>query len=70
MADILIIVGTESGNSQMVADLLEEELPSLGHSIEIFNDSGLADARLSGRDVILVCCSTHGDGELPDNIIP
>jgi MioC protein len=70
MADILIIVGTESGNSQMVADLLEEELPALGHTVEVFNNGEASDAKLDDRDVVLVCCSTHGDGELPDNIIP
>mgnify|MGYP000533659712 FL=1 len=24
----------------------------------------------SHRDVLIISCSTHGDGELPDNIIP
>jgi len=70
MASILIIVGTESGNAQMVADLLEEELPGLGHEVEVFSEGTAGDAGLDNRDVVLVCCSTHGDGELPDNIIP
>lgn len=70
MADILIIVGSESGNSQMVADLLEEELPALGHSIEVFNEGTADDAALGSREVVLICSATHGDGELPDNIIP
>ncbi|MCP4330295.1 MAG: flavodoxin/nitric oxide synthase [Alphaproteobacteria bacterium] len=70
MADILIIVGTESGNSQMVADLLEEELPAIGHTVEILDSADCADAGFGDREYVLICCSTHGDGELPDNIIP
>jgi len=70
VADILIIVGTESGNSQMVADLLKEELGKQGHAVAVMNKGTAADADLARREVVLVCCATHGDGELPDNIIP
>lgn len=71
MADILILVGTESGNAQMVADYLQDELGRLGHSIELVCEESSADElTLSTRTVVLVCTSTHGDGELPDNLIP
>lgn len=70
MAEILIVVGTESGNSQMVADLLQGELVRLGHAVDIANGGEHAAARLDQREVVLVCTATHGDGELPDNIIP
>jgi MioC protein len=70
MADILILVGTESGNAQMVADLLQEELGKEGHAVEVQSKGGAAEARLGERGLVLVCCSTHGDGELPDNIQP
>lgn len=70
MAEILILVGSESGNAQMVAELLEEELGQLGHATELVDDGDLEAADLGRRDVVLICCSTHGDGELPDNIIP
>lgn len=70
MTDILILVGTESGNAQMVADLLKDELGRQGHQAEVMNRGTAADAGFERRDVVLVCCATHGDGELPDNIIP
>lgn len=70
MTDILIIVGTESGNSQMVADLLKEELGKQGHAVEVMSKGTASDADFPRRDVVLICCATHGDGELPDNIIP
>lgn len=70
MADILILVGTESGNAQMVADLLEEELGKAGHRIAIQSKGGTGEAALATRSTVLICCSTHGDGELPENIRP
>ena len=70
MAEILIIVGTESGNAQMVADYLSDELSPLGHAFDIVNDGTADEARLAERGVVLVCTATHGDGELPDNLIP
>ena len=70
MANILIIVGTESGNAQMCADHLSDYLPALGHEVEVAAEADAGSVGLDGRDVVLVCTSTHGDGELPDNIIP
>ena len=42
MADILIVVGTESGNAEMVAEYLRDELAGLGHGIDIFSDGDAA----------------------------
>jgi MioC protein len=70
MANILIIVGTESGNAQMCADHLADNLPRLGHEIEVAGDADAGRVDLSGREIVLICTSTHGDGELPDNLIP
>ncbi|HLI12541.1 MAG TPA: flavodoxin domain-containing protein [Alphaproteobacteria bacterium] len=70
MAEIVILVGTESGNAQMVADVLQEELAREGHEIEVVSGGGAEAANLPARKIALVCCSTHGDGELPENIRP
>lgn len=70
MASITIIVGTESGNAQMCADYLSEELPSLGCRVDLIPEDQVAGIDLDGRDVLLICTSTHGDGELPDNLVP
>lgn len=70
MSRILIIVGTESGNAQMCADHLADNLPRLGHEIEVAADDDVARADLGTQEVVLVCTSTHGDGELPDNLVP
>lgn len=70
MANIVIVVGTESGQSQMVADTLNDELLSQGHECELVEEAELDSFDIENREVILICTSTHGDGELPDNIIP
>lgn len=69
MASILILVGTESGNAQMVADTLQEELARAGHDVETRAEGDSLEELGSGR-VVLICTATHGLGELPDNIIP
>ncbi|MBB4285323.1 flavodoxin domain-containing protein [Roseospira goensis] len=70
--NILVIVGTESGNAQMVGETVGDELARLGHDVTVVEeDAGDLDAlALPARTAVLVCTSTHGLGELPDNIIP
>ena len=69
MADIAILVGTESGNAQMVADTLNDEL-GMDHDVVVHEEPELDELDLASREIVIICCSTHGDGELPDNIIP
>lgn len=69
MADIAILVGTESGNAQMVADTLSDEL-GMDHDVVVHEEPELDELDLANREILIICCSTHGDGELPDNIIP
>ncbi|MBY4678132.1 flavodoxin domain-containing protein [Marinobacterium arenosum] len=70
MTDIAILVGTESGNAQMVADALQEVLEGMEHEVVLHEEPDLDEIDFANRDVVIVSCSTHGDGELPDNIIP
>ena len=70
MADILILVGTESGNAEMVAEALKDDLSDRGYAVDIKTDFENSEGVFEGRDLVLVCCATHGSGELPDNIIP
>lgn len=70
MAEILILIGTESGNAQMVGEIVGDELSRLGHSVQLASEGDALTLELAHRPVVLICCSTHGDGELPDNIIP
>jgi MioC protein len=69
MADIVILVGTESGNAQMVADVLKDELEGQGHAVSV-TDRALSESDLASHEVALICCSTHGNGDIPSNILP
>lgn len=69
MANILILVGTESGNAQMVADALKPVLGTAGHNVDV-TDKAASKADLEAHDVLLVVCATHGSGDIPTNILP
>src|SRR5258708_38257975 len=69
VARILILVGTESGNAQMVADALKPVLLAAGHSVDV-TDKAASPADLCSHDVLLVVCATHGSGDIPTNILP
>lgn len=69
MAKILILVGTESGNAQMVADALKPVLQAGGHTVEV-SDKAASAGDLAGHDTLLIVCATHGSGDVPTNILP
>ena len=69
MAEILILVGTESGNAQMVADALKPVLDAAGHTVDV-TDKAATAADLKAHDVFLAICATHGSGDIPTNILP
>ena len=69
MSKILILVGTESGNAQMVADALKPVLLAAGHSVDV-TDKAATPADLRSHDVLQVVCATHGSGDIPTNIQP
>ena len=69
MTNILILVGTESGNAQMVADALKPVLEGAGHAVDV-SDKAANKADLEAHDVLLVICATHGSGDIPTNILP
>ena len=69
MATILILVGTESGNAQMVADALKPVLEGAGHKVDI-TETAATKADLESHEVLLAICATHGSGDIPTNILP
>jgi MioC protein len=68
MAKFEIIVGSVLGASEYVADALQEVLLSNTHSAEIHLTPKLSELDKSATWII--CTSTHGAGDLPDNIQP
>lgn len=68
MADFEIIVGSVLGASEYVADALQEKISEYKLTSNIRLTPELTD--LDRQAIWLVCTSTHGAGDLPDNIQP
>lgn len=69
MSSFQIIVGSMLGGSEYVAEACEETLTQLNHQVTVHFQPNLADIS-SDNQTWLICTSTHGAGEYPDNIKP
>ena len=68
MADITLISGSTLGSAEYVADHLAELLSAAGFSTETLYGPEADEVKAEG--IWLVVTSTHGAGELPDNLQP
>ncbi|MBV4367577.1 FMN-binding protein MioC [Erwinia sp. BNK-24-b] len=68
MADVTLISGSTLGSAEYVAEHLAEKLEEAGFSTELLHGPELEALPLSG--LWLVVTSTHGAGDLPDNLQP
>lgn len=68
MADITLISGSTLGSAEYVAEHLAEKLQAASFSTKTLHGPELDELTLSGH--WLVVSSTHGAGELPDNLQP
>ncbi len=69
MEEAVILVGTETGNAEDVADHLAAALEERGIDAEIVDMEEAGPELLDGGRAVVVCTATHGDGELPENSI-
>jgi len=69
MASFQIIVGSMLGGTEYVAEACQETLTSLGHDTQLHLTPDLADIPIT-EQIWLICTSTHGAGEYPDNLQP
>lgn len=68
MADITLISGSTLGSAEYVAEHLAEKLEEAGYSTEIQHGPLIEDLQAEG--IWLVISSTHGAGDIPDNLLP
>ncbi|WP_312047014.1 FMN-binding protein MioC [Erwinia sp.] len=68
MADVTLITGSTLGSAEYVAELLVEKLEEAGFSTELLHGPELDELSIEGT--WLVVTSTHGAGDLPDNLQP
>ncbi len=65
--DLTILVGTMTGTAEIVAEEINDELAEAGHAVEIVVMDGLDSAAFAGGGIYLICTSTYGQGDVPDN---
>lgn len=64
-----VLVGTTSGNTEYLAEVLARELHNEGHSTS-FHDQPVFKEVPMENSAWLVCIATHGAGEYADSIFP
>ena len=69
MASFQIIIGSMLGASEYVAEACQETLESLNHEVTLHFTPNLDEIPTQDQ-VWLICTSTHGAGDYPDNIQP
>lgn len=67
---ITVLYGTESGNSELIAEDLGAKLRETEGEVEVFDLQGFDPAELNADTFYLVVCSTHGEGDLPNTALP
>jgi len=64
---IIILVGTMTGTADLVAEEVRDRLEEEGHAVEIVPMDGLDAAVFARPGIFLICSSTYGQGDVPDN---
>lgn len=64
---ITILVGTMTGTAEMVADEVEAALGARGFDVTVRPMDGLDASVLDDAGTVLICTSTYGQGDVPDN---
>ncbi len=68
--DITVLYGTESGNSELIAQDLNDKLTEEGHASEVFDLQDFEPSSFTNDRFYIIVCSTHGEGELPNTAQP
>ncbi|MFH7566010.1 FMN-binding protein MioC [Oceanimonas smirnovii] len=70
MSHFTLLVGSTLGNAEDLADDLADHLQSADHTTVIHTSPQLDHILITPDNYLLLVCSTHGAGDLPDNIQP
>ncbi len=66
---ITLLVGTMTGTAEMVAQEVQQALQAAGCEAEVRMMDGLGADVFAGGGVFLICTSTYGFGNVPDNAL-
>lgn len=65
-----VLYGTESGNSELIAEDLGAKLRETSDEVAVFDLQDFNPADITPDAFYIVVCSTHGEGDLPNTAIP
>lgn len=68
MASIQILVGSVMGAAETIAEAVAIELRQLNHEARINFQANIGGILSEPEEILLICTSNTGSGELPDNI--
>ena len=64
---IVVLVASMSGVAEMVADEVGDKLTELGFQPRVVRMEKASQKMLDARDTYIICSSTYGTGDVPDN---
>ena len=70
MKKVNMLFGTVYGSAQSVAEILADKLQALGYTPKLWHPSELSGFIPPENEYLLLICSTTGQGDLPDDILP
>ena len=65
-----VLYGTESGNSELIAEDLGSKLRETTDEVEVADLQDFDPQTITPDSFYVVVCSTHGEGDLPNTAIP
>ena len=68
-APILILVGTQTGNSERVADDVADALADAGHTSRVLDMADAVPEMLADAERVIAVLCTWSDGTFPDNAV-
>ncbi len=68
MASIYLAVGSVTGTATAVAAALKKDIEAAGHTVVVDQQASLAALTAQGWDALLICTSTTGRGNVPQNL--
>ena len=66
---VLLLVATQTGNADLVAEAAAEALDGIGFQVGIVDMWDAFPEMLDDISCLVICTSTWGEGEIPDNAV-
>ena len=66
---ITILIGTITGTAELVAEDVSPILEDAGYDVETLDMNDLTPAVFKENELVLICTSTYGQGDVPDNAL-